>query len=133
MLGFVHLVSPNKISSKGSFVTCPVLSKKRVSPSKRATIVASSFGMNGSKMGSLGGVKYKNSGVANDGRYFKITYCQPSQSRGYSGRELQNVYTTKLVPFSSWYAEQQRIMKMGGKIFKVELAVGRKQQNVGNM
>jgi len=115
MLGFVHLVSPNKISSKGSFVTCPVLSKKRVSPSKRATIVASSFGMNGSKMGSLGGVKYKNSGVANDGRYFKITYCQPSQSRGYSGRELQNVYTTKLVPFSSWYAEQQRIMKMGGK------------------
>jgi len=42
------------------------------------------------------------------------------------------VYTTKLVPFSSWYAEQQRIMKMGGKIFKVELAVGRKQQNVGN-
>jgi len=79
MLGFVHLVSPNKISSKGSFVTCPVLSKKRVSPSKRATIVASSFGMNGSKMGSLGGVKYKNSGVANDGRYFKITYCQPSQ------------------------------------------------------
>lgn len=56
----------------------------------------------------------------------------PSESRAYSGRELQNVATTKLVPFSSWYAEQQRIMKMGGKISKVELACGEPQRNLGN-
>ncbi|GJQ09968.1 hypothetical protein GpartN1_g1759.t1 [Galdieria partita] len=137
MFGFVHLFSPfgqTKIS-KGQFISCPsVVPKVKSRPYKKTALVASSFGMNGSTLGTLGGVKYKNSGVTNDGRCFKITYCQPSQSRGFSGRELQNVYTTKLVPFSSWYAEQQRIMKMGGnRIFKVELAVGKKERNVGNM
>ncbi|GJD12409.1 Phycobilisome 7.8 kDa linker polypeptide, allophycocyanin-associated, core [Galdieria sulphuraria] len=116
----LYISGPSKLKSHNNYM-------------KKATVLASSFGMNGSSLGTLGGVKYKNSGVANDGRCFKITYCQPSQSRGFSGRELQNVYTTKLVPFSSWYAEQQRIMKMGGKIFKVELAVGKKERNVGNM
>jgi phycobilisome core linker protein len=36
------------------------------------------------------------------------------------------------VPYESWFAEQQRIMKQGGKILKVELATGRPQVNVGN-
>jgi len=34
------------------------------------------------------------------------------------------------VPFTSWYSEQQRIMKMGGRITKVELASGVPQRNV---
>jgi len=37
-----------------------------------------------------------------------------------------------MVPFTSWYSEQQRIMKMGGRITKVELASGVPQRNVGN-
>jgi phycobilisome core linker protein len=45
---------------------------------------------------------------------------------------LQNTYFTKWVPYESWFAEQQRIMKQGGKILKVELAAGRRQQNCGN-
>jgi phycobilisome core linker protein len=36
------------------------------------------------------------------------------------------------VPYESWFAEQQRIMKQGGKILKVELVSGRRQVNVGN-
>ena len=39
---------------------------------------------------------------------------------------------TKWVPYDSWFAEQQRIMKQGGKIIKVELATGRLQTTVGN-
>jgi len=39
---------------------------------------------------------------------FKVSYVLPSQSRVDSGRELQNVATTKMVPFTSWYSEQQR-------------------------
>jgi phycobilisome core linker protein len=49
-----------------------------------------------------------------------------------SQRELQNTYFTKWVPYHSWFAEQQRIMKQGGRILKVELATGRRQQNCGN-
>jgi phycobilisome core linker protein len=59
-------------------------------------------------------------------------YILPSGSRGYSFRELQQVYTTKNVPFSSWYAEQQRIQKMGGTILKVELASGGQQRSVSS-
>jgi phycobilisome core linker protein len=36
------------------------------------------------------------------------------------------------VPYESWFAEQQRIMKQGGKILKVELVTGRRQQSCGN-
>ncbi|MGK7899299.1 MAG: phycobilisome linker polypeptide [Xenococcus sp. (in: cyanobacteria)] len=46
-------------------------------------------------------------------------------------RELQNTYFTKLVPYDNWFREQQRIMKMGGKIIKVELATGKKNTNTG--
>nr|AAP80835.1 phycobilisome 7.8 kDa linker polypeptide [Griffithsia japonica] len=67
-----------------------------------------------------------------DSRAFKITYVLPSESRLFTYRELQNVYTTKVVPFSSWYAEQQRIQKMGGKIFKVELTAGGQMRSCGN-
>ncbi|MCY4359715.1 MAG: photosystem I reaction center subunit XII, partial [Cyanobacteria bacterium MAG APA_bin_95] len=38
---------------------------------------------------------------------------------------------TKWVPYDSWFAEQQRIQKQGGKILKVELCAGRQQDNVG--
>eukprot|EP00871_Galdieria_phlegrea_P004447 jgi/Galph1/5002/GphlegSOOS_G3684.1 len=136
VVGFVSLAVPLKANpfllKKHSVPNYIVFTRKTKKVSVRQ-VKASSYGMNGSSKFSLGGARYKASAVSNDGRCFKITYCQPSQSRGFSGRELQNVYTTKLVPFSSWYAEQQRIMKMGGKIYKVELAVGKKQQNVGNM
>jgi phycobilisome core linker protein len=44
---------------------------------------------------------------------------------------LQNTFFTKLVPFDNWFAEQQRIMKMGGKIVRVELATGKVGANTG--
>ena len=52
-------------------------------------------------------------------RTFKITACVPSQTRIRTQRELQNTYFTKLVSYDNWFAEQQRIMKMCGKIIKV--------------
>ncbi|MDJ0682881.1 MAG: phycobilisome linker polypeptide [Xenococcaceae cyanobacterium MO_167.B52] len=64
-------------------------------------------------------------------RMFKITACVPSQTRIRTQRELQNTYFTKLVPYDSWFREQQRIMKMGGKIVKVELATGKQGVNTG--
>jgi phycobilisome core linker protein len=64
-------------------------------------------------------------------RMFKITACVPSQSRIRTQRELQNTYFTKLVPYDNWFREQQRIMKMGGKIVKVELATGKPGTNAG--
>lgn len=64
-------------------------------------------------------------------RMFKITACVPSQTRIRTQRELQNTFFTKLVPFGNWFKEQQRIMKMGGKIIKVELATGRAGTNAG--
>lgn len=90
------------------------------------------YDMNGSGGNTLVGRSIKSSGVEKDTRAFKVTFCLPSQSRLYTYRELQNVYTTKVVPFSSWYAEQQRIQKMGGKILKVELASGAQMRSVGN-
>ncbi|KAK1863005.1 hypothetical protein I4F81_005570 [Pyropia yezoensis] len=90
------------------------------------------YDMNGSGGNTLVGRTIKSSGVEKDTRAFKVTFCLPSQSRLYTFRELQNVYTTKVVPFSSWYAEQQRIQKMGGKILKVELASGAQMRSVGN-
>lgn len=90
------------------------------------------YDMNGSGGNTLVGRSVKSSGVEKDTRAFKVTFCLPSQSRLYTFRELQNVYTTKIVPFSSWYAEQQRIQKMGGKILKVELASGAQMRSVGN-
>jgi phycobilisome core linker protein len=62
---------------------------------------------------------------------FKVTACMPSQTSIRTQRELQNTYFTKLVPFDSWYREQQRIQKMGGKILKVELATGKPNTNTG--
>jgi len=50
---------------------------------------------------------------------FKVTACVPSQTRIRTQRELQNTYFTKLVAYDNWFQEQQRIMKMGGKIIKV--------------
>ncbi|MDJ0735117.1 MAG: phycobilisome linker polypeptide [Nostocaceae cyanobacterium] len=64
-------------------------------------------------------------------RTFKITACVPSLSRTRTQRELQNTYFTKLVPYDNWFTEQQRIMKMGGKILKVELATGKQGMNTG--
>jgi phycobilisome core linker protein len=88
------------------------------------------YDMDGSGEGGLSPRRIKSSSVEKDSRAFKVTYVQASYSRGYTFRELQNVYTVKTVPFSSWYAEQQRIMKMGGKIMKVELISGSKQRSV---
>ncbi|MEC7392234.1 MAG: phycobilisome linker polypeptide, partial [Cyanobacteriota bacterium] len=34
--------------------------------------------------------------------------------------------------YDSWFAEQQRIQKQGGRIIKVELCTGGQQVNVGN-
>ncbi|KGF73247.1 photosystem I reaction center subunit XII [Neosynechococcus sphagnicola sy1] len=64
-------------------------------------------------------------------RMFKVTACVPSLTRIRTQRELQNTYFTKLVPFGNWFSEQQRIMKMGGKIVKVELATGKAGTNTG--
>ena len=52
-------------------------------------------------------------------RMFKVTACVPSQTRIRTQRELQNTYFTKLVPYDNWFREQQRIMKMGGKLLKL--------------
>ena len=65
-------------------------------------------------------------------RLFKVTACIPSPEKIRTQREIQNTYFTKWVSYDSWFAEQQRIMKQGGKIIKVELATGRLQTNVGN-
>jgi phycobilisome core linker protein len=62
-------------------------------------------------------------------RMFKVTACVPSQTRIRTQRELQNTYFTKLVSFDNWFKEQQRIMKMGGKILKVQLATGKQGTN----
>lgn len=64
-------------------------------------------------------------------RMFQITACVPSKSRTRTQRELQNTFFTKLVPFDNWFREQQRIMKMGGKIIKVKLATGKQGVNTG--
>lgn len=64
-------------------------------------------------------------------RLFKVTACVPSKSRIRTQRELQNTFFTKLVPYDNWFNEQQRIMKMGGKIVKVELATGKPGRNTG--
>ncbi|KAI0566771.1 Phycobilisome core linker polypeptide (Lc) allophycocyanin-associated (ApcC) [Gracilaria domingensis] len=90
------------------------------------------YDMDGSGEGSLGDRRIKSSSVEKDSRSFKVTYVLPSESRLYTFRELQNVYTTKVVPFSSWYAEQQRIQKMGGRILKVQLSSGGQMRSVGN-
>ena len=64
-------------------------------------------------------------------RMFKVTACVPSQTRIRTQRELQNTYFTKLVPYENWFREQQRIMKMGGKIIDVQLATGQQGANTG--
>ncbi|NER33092.1 MAG: photosystem I reaction center subunit XII [Oscillatoria sp. SIO1A7] len=64
-------------------------------------------------------------------RMFQVTACVPSKSRTRTQRELQNTFFTKLVPYDNWFREQQRIMKMGGKILKVKLAVGKQGVNTG--
>ena len=63
---------------------------------------------------------------------FRSTACIPSPEKIQTQREIQNTFFTKWVPYESWFAEQQRIMKQGGKIIKVELVTGRRQTNVGN-
>ena len=64
-------------------------------------------------------------------RMFKVTACVPSNTRIRTQRELQNTYFTKLVPYDNWFREQQRIMKMGGRIIKVVLATGKQGANTG--
>lgn len=64
-------------------------------------------------------------------RMFRITACMPTGDKIRTQRELQNTYYTKLVPYENWFREQQRIMKMGGKILKVELATGKPGMNTG--
>jgi len=64
-------------------------------------------------------------------RMFKITACVPSQTRTRTHRELQDTYFTKLVPYDSWFKEQQRIQKMGGTIVKVQLVTGKPGTNTG--
>ena len=114
-----------------SFVPACGVRKQNSCAQKRAAPIMG-YDMDGTGMGSLEPRRIKSSGVEKDSRCFKVTFCLPSQSRGFTFRELQNVYTTKMVPFSSWYAEQQRIQKMGGKIFKVELVAGGTERSVGN-
>lgn len=65
-------------------------------------------------------------------RLFKVTACIPSPEKVRTQRELQNTFFTKWVPYDSWFAEQQRIQKQGGRIIKVELCTGGRQVNVGN-
>ncbi|NES84543.1 MAG: photosystem I reaction center subunit XII [Moorea sp. SIO2B7] len=64
-------------------------------------------------------------------RMFKVTACLPSKTSIRTQRELQNTYFSKLVPYENWFREQQRIQKMGGKIIKVELAIGKQGTNTG--
>ena len=65
-------------------------------------------------------------------RLFKVTACIPSPEKVRTQRELQNTFFTKWVPYDSWFAEQQRIQKQGGRIIKVELCTGGRQVNVRN-
>lgn len=120
-------VNSTPLTSRFSISTKPV-SKCGL----KANTTSMGYDMDGSGVGSLGELRIKSSSVEKDSRSFKVTYCLPSQSRLITFRALQNVYTTKVVPFSSWYAEQQRIQKMGGKIFKVELSSGGQMRSVGN-
>ena len=62
----------------------------------------------------------------------QVTACIPSPEKVRTQRELQNTFFTKWVPYDSWFAEQQRIQKQGGRIIKVELCTGGQQVNVGN-
>ena len=62
----------------------------------------------------------------------EVTACIPSPEKVRTQRELQNTFFTKWVPYDSWFAEQQRIQKQGGRIIKVELCTGGRQVNVGN-
>ena len=64
-------------------------------------------------------------------RTFKVKYCQPSQTRIRTQRELQNTYVEKRVPYENWFQEQQRIQKMGGKIISVKLDTGKQGMNTG--
>lgn len=116
-----------------AFVTSvPVVSRTSGTASVCSRGPKMAYDMDGSGPGSLAPRRIKSSSVEKDSRAFKVTYVLPSESRLYTFRELQNVYTTKTVPFSSWYAEQQRIQKMGGRIFKVELCSGGQMRSVGN-
>jgi len=72
---------------------------------------------------------YRRSNIMS--RLFKVTAVVPSQTRIRTQRELQNTYFTKLVPYENWFREQQRIQKAGGKIIKVELAIGKQNTNAG--
>eukprot|EP00173_Palmaria_palmata_P001645 Plantae.Rhodophyta-Palmaria_palmata.ctg1941.p1 GENE.Plantae.Rhodophyta-Palmaria_palmata.ctg1941~~Plantae.Rhodophyta-Palmaria_palmata.ctg1941.p1 ORF type:complete len:125 (+),score=15.74 Plantae.Rhodophyta-Palmaria_palmata.ctg1941:129-503(+) len=116
--------------ASNAFVGRSVSSRVSTCSARPATVMA--YDMDGSGTGNLSPLRIKSSGVENDRRFFKVAYVLPSESRLYTFRELQNVYTVKNVPFSSWYAEQQRIQKMGGKILKVELASGGQMRSVGN-
>jgi len=51
-------------------------------------------------------------------RLFKVTACIPCPEKARSQRELQNTFFTKWVPYESWFAEQQRIMKQGTHLVK---------------
>ena len=64
-------------------------------------------------------------------RMFRITACVPSQTRIRTQTRTAEYFFTKLVPYDSWFIEQQRIQKMGGKIVKVELATGKPGVNTG--
>lgn len=114
-----------------SAAVCGAPSKSRTAAIS-GVVVSMAYDMDGTGSGSLEPRSIKSSAVEKDSRCFKVTFVLPSQSRLYTFRELQNVYTTKMVPFSSWYAEQQRIQKMGGKILKVELVAGGQMRSVGN-
>lgn len=116
-------------ASSGSFAG-RALSLNRAKCETKPPTPVMAYDMDGSSNGTLGPRRIKSSAVENDRRMFRVAYCLPSQSRGYTFRELQNVYTVKNVPFSSWYSEQQRIQKMGGTIFKVELLSGTPQRSV---
>ncbi|MGK7913847.1 MAG: phycobilisome linker polypeptide [Synechococcus sp.] len=64
-------------------------------------------------------------------RMFKVTACFPTTTSIRTQRQLQNTYVTKMVEYNSWFKEQQRIQKAGGKILKVELVTGTRGVNVG--
>lgn len=122
---------PNfSLTSGGSFAGSKMAANSLTCRVKMAPSMA--YDMDGTGEGSLGTRRIKSSGVERDTRSFKVSFVLPSESRLFTFRELQNVYTTKVVPFSSWYAEQQRIQKMGGRILSVELCSGGQMRSVGN-
>mmetsp|Transcript_247 Transcript_247/g.514 ORF Transcript_247/g.514 Transcript_247/m.514 type:complete len:128 (-) Transcript_247:566-949(-) len=68
-------------------------------------------------------------------RKFRISYVLPGKKKGFvrdqSEASFSRCTVTKVIPYYSWFAEQQNIQKMGGIITKVKLFSGNPRWNVG--